>query len=120
MSKVCLNGEPVYPGDCVYDICRGPGTVLSIDCGRIQVGFGSKGRPRQYTPSGMTSKSCYRTLFFKPPAIIEFPKDECRAAKLTAALKDVMKIFNSLTDDPCIIKVPCEPCEKEDACDQWR
>jgi hypothetical protein len=120
MSKVCLNGEPVYPGDSVYDLCRGPGKILSTDCGRIQVGFGGKGRPRQYTPSGVTGSSCYRTLYCKRPAIVEFPKDECRAAKLTAALKQVMAIFNSLTDDVCVVTKTCEPCETKSPCDEWR
>lgn len=120
MAKITLNKEEINPGDCVYDICYGPGTVQAIDCGKILVSFGSRGRPRQYSQNGFTGKNCQKTLFHRPPAIIEFPKDECRAAKITKALKDVIHIFNCLTNEPCVVEVNCNPCEPENPCDQWQ
>lgn len=118
MATVFLNDEPIYPGDPVYDISRGPGKVIAIDCGRIQVSFGSRGRPRQYTPGGITGKQCYKTLYHRPPAVIEFPKDECRAAKLSCALQEIVKIMGSITSDKCCVTTaPCDTaCEPTEPC----
>lgn len=115
-----LNNEPVCPGDSVFDLVYGPGIVQAIECDRLIVSFGGKGRARKYSQNGMTGKHCYRTLFHRPPAIIEFPKDECRAAKLSSALKEVMKIFNYLTDQPCVVVQECYPCENEEPCAKWQ
>lgn len=97
-----LNGEEIYPGCSVYDICYGPGTVSAIECdNKIHVSFGSAGRPRQYTSNGMTGKLCNRTLFHVAPAIIEFGRDECATLKKRCALEGVMAIFDDVSKINC-------------------
>ena len=112
-----LNNQPICVGDSVYDVCDGPGTIQAIDCNnRIHVSF-SAGRPRQYSENGMTGKRCNRTLFNGPPAIIEFPRDECNATKLSHALDTVMDIFEDLTKvkscepEACPCECQVSPCE---------
>lgn len=120
MSKVTLNGQPALCGDKVYDLVHGPGRIVSVEMNKIQVSFGSRGRRRQYNEAGVTGKNCYRTLYFRPPAVIEFPKDETRAAKLDCAIKDVVEIFNSLTEQGCNTQVDCGNCEPETPCEKWQ
>ena len=114
-----LSNETLHIGDCVYDIMYGPGEVVAVEgSGRFVVSFGSAGRSRKYTSAGMTGKNCYRTLYHKPPAIIEFPRDECNAAKLSCALTQVMEIFNDLTS--CSNPAPESCCEEPKGCNQWQ
>lgn len=108
-----LNGEKVCINDMVYDVVYGPGKVVDASQHSIIVKFGGAGRPRKYSFGGVTGKNCYKTLYHRPPIVLELPRDECNAAKLTAAAHDMMKIMNSLTQmDVCCAPKPCdEPCE---------
>ena len=117
-----LSNSPISIGDSVHDIIYGPGEVVAIDgSGNLTVTFGSAGRPRKYSQQGITGKLCYRTLFHRPPAIIEFPREECNAAKLACALDQVMGIFNDLTNCKCPEpKEPECPCEQPEGCAKWQ
>lgn len=105
-----LNGEPITPGCSVYDLAYGFGTVTAVEAGnKIHVSFGSSGRPRQYSSNGVTGKLCNRTLYHKPPAIVEFSRDECQCTKKRVALAGVMKIFDEMSKLPCCDK-PEQKC----------
>ncbi len=112
-----LNGEKVTPGCSVYDICYGPGIVKAVESCGFVVSFGSAGRPRKYTDAGMTGKHCSRTLYHRPPAIIEFPRDETNAAKLTCALHGIVDILNTLVRGCVTVPCPAECPEEETSCD---
>ena len=111
-----LSGQEVYPGDCVYDLCWGPGTVTAVEACEFYVSFGC-GRPRRYNEQGMTGKKCFdRTLYFSKPIITELPKDECNAVKIRLAFDAFSQIATDLTGlCPCPEPTEYHECPQTEA-----
>jgi hypothetical protein len=110
MATLC--DEPVYPGDSVYDLCYGPGTVTAVEKCEFYVSFGC-GRPRRYNEQGMTGRKSFgKTLYWHKPIITELPKNECDAGKIRAAFADFLQIAQNLTRvKSCEVEDPCNPCD---------
>lgn len=107
-----LHGEPVYPGDRVYDIIDGWGKVESVTHDCLWVNIGSRTK-RRYTRDGFTGQRCTPTLEWHKPPRVRFLKDTCEAEKQRVFLEDAVRLMNSISNGSC----DCRDAEVVDMCD---